>query len=73
MSFYEFGKDIKRLQEIFIDRYDIYFDAQTMKDLWEDYSNEELSAGWFGVPEKVDDWAIRDCYKFFEENKERYF
>lgn len=74
MAFYEFGKDIKKLQDAFIEMYDIYFDAETMKELWEDYSSERLSAGWFGVPEgKVDEWAIKECYQFFVENKTRYY
>lgn len=74
MAFYEFGKDIKKLQDIFIERYDIYFDANTIKELWEDFSNERLNARWFGVPEnKVDNWAIEECYEFFLMNKERYW
>lgn len=73
MAFYEFGKDIKKLQDIFIEKYDIYFDAKTIKELWEDYCNEELNAGWFGIPENKDDWSIKECHEFFLKNKERYW
>ena len=68
MSYYQFGKDIKQIQDYMIEKLDLYIEVETINEMWTDFSNEEYSAGWIGVDKRI----LEEASKWFEKNKEDY-